>query len=149
MPITWPHAKMTLASPVGENTPAGQLGLAREFFAAARASMEFETIRMRPIYREISHAIELALKAFLLSMGMTEGELRGPAVRHNLRELLDRALANDLALPNDVIAPLAPLDPPTGEPTEWQNIAELSRAAVAEALRGQRVSGRGPGLGQR
>ena len=34
-------------------------------------------------------------------------------------------------------APLAPLDPRTGEPTEWQNIAELSRAAVAEALRGQ------------
>jgi hypothetical protein len=25
VPITWPHAKMTLASPVGENTPAGQL----------------------------------------------------------------------------------------------------------------------------
>ena len=30
----------------------------------------------------------------------------------------------------------------TGESNEWQDIAELSRAAVAEALRGQRVSGR-------
>jgi hypothetical protein len=73
--------------------------------------MESETILMRPIYWEISHAIELALKAFLLSTGMTEGELRGPAVRHNLRELLDRALANDLALPNDVIGVIQGLSP--------------------------------------
>lgn len=46
----------------------------------------------------LSHAVELALKAFLLSKGVSdgrnEGELKHPAVRHDLVRLYDLALAH-------------------------------------------------------
>jgi hypothetical protein len=46
----------------------------------------------------LSHAVELALKAFLLSQGVPdgwgEGELKHPAVRHDLVRLHDLALAH-------------------------------------------------------
>jgi hypothetical protein len=102
--ISWPNLTMTLASPVVEkNTPMGQLGLAQEFFGAARASVNSEQFAIRPTYWEISHAIELALKAFLLSKGVTEEELMKKSVRHNLERLVDMAIKRDLALPDDVV----------------------------------------------
>jgi hypothetical protein len=100
--VGWPTVKLTLASPTAENTPTGQLNLAKEFLDAARASITSDAVVVRPTYWLISHAIELMLKAFLLHKRKSEAALRKPSVRHNLAELLKMALSLRLSIPDEV-----------------------------------------------
>src|SRR5437879_4016690 len=40
------------------------------------------------ISRKPYHAVELALRAYLIQTGVPDGKLRGPPLRHNLKQLL-------------------------------------------------------------
>jgi len=51
-----------------------------------------------PRYFLLCHAIELALKAFLISRGVSTGKLISPAFRHNLKQLLAEAGNHGLTL---------------------------------------------------
>jgi hypothetical protein len=45
-----------------------------------------------PRYFLLCHAIELALKAFLILRGVSSGTLKSPTFRHNLKQLLAEAV---------------------------------------------------------
>ena len=102
----------TFASPYAENTPIGQLRVAREFITAAKAALDADIVVQRPTYWLISHGVELTLKAFLLSKGKTEDELKGSSkVRHNLTSLLNKAENGGLALSSDVAGVIRAISP--------------------------------------
>jgi len=46
-----------------------------------------------PRYFALCHATELALKAFLLAHGWTDQQIRGPAFRHDISNLMVAAIA--------------------------------------------------------
>jgi hypothetical protein len=99
----WPNVTLTLASPVAENTPTGQLGLAREFLTAAETAVNHDPVAIRPTYWLASHAMELTLKAFLLAKGRSENELRGKQVGHNIERLMNIAVQSGLGMPAGVV----------------------------------------------
>jgi len=51
-----------------------------------------------PRYFALCHAIELALNAFLLALGVTEQELKGKAYGHNITALMKEAIKRGLSL---------------------------------------------------
>jgi HEPN domain-containing protein len=51
-----------------------------------------------PRYFLFCHSIELVLKAYLAHHGLTEKELRDPPFRHNIKNLLNRAIKCGLSL---------------------------------------------------
>jgi hypothetical protein len=51
-----------------------------------------------PRYFLLCHAIELALKAYLLFHGATADEIKNPSLRHNLKELLEQAIQKGLPI---------------------------------------------------
>jgi hypothetical protein len=55
-----------------------------------------------PRYFLLCHAIELALKAFLISRGISSRMLKSAAFRHNLKQLLSEAV--NLGLPLGLLA---------------------------------------------
>jgi hypothetical protein len=55
-----------------------------------------------PRYFLLCHAIELALKAFLILRGVSSGTLKSPTFRHNLKQLLAEAV--NYGLPLGVLA---------------------------------------------
>jgi hypothetical protein len=103
MPIGWPNITLTLASPVAENTPTGQLGLAREFLTAAETAVNHDAVVIRPTYWLASHAMELTLKAFLLAKGRSENELKRQGVGHNIERLMNMAVQSGLTMPAEVV----------------------------------------------
>jgi hypothetical protein len=103
MPIGWPNITLTLASPVAENTPTGQLRLAGEFLTAAETAVSQHLVAIRPTYWLASHAMELTLKAFLLAKGRSENELKGRGVGHNIERLMNMAVRSGLRMPAEVV----------------------------------------------
>ena len=75
--------------------------------AAAREFSAEEPAISIPGYFLVGRAAELALKAYLLSCGATEAELRG--IGHDLEDAL--AAAGDLEIPGDIAAVLRALNP--------------------------------------
>jgi len=51
-----------------------------------------------PRYFLFCHSIELVLKAYLAHHGLTEEQLRNPPFRHNIKNLLNRAINCGLSL---------------------------------------------------
>ena len=81
------------------SAPFGCLRVAREYFDAAGqvqqpARSELDVLRQRvcfPAYFLVGHAIELALKAFLLGRGMTVEVLKRRPYQHSLTNILSEA----------------------------------------------------------
>jgi hypothetical protein len=64
-----------------------------------RTGLDGKVLRLRfdmPIYYLYSHALELTLKAFLRSKGVTDRNLRSKKFRHSLQSLRDACVANGL-----------------------------------------------------
>jgi hypothetical protein len=74
------------------------LELAQDFYQAFCDLPSRIPLRSWPRYFMLCHAAELAFKAYLLYWGATPMELRAPAVRHSLSELLARATNKGLSL---------------------------------------------------
>lgn len=74
----------------GRYTPAGQWVLGDDYFRSAEHVLEREKRYIfTPWYHLVSHSIELALKAFLMSKKVSVGRLKG--VGHDLVDLLQLA----------------------------------------------------------
>ena len=94
-------------------TPIGLLRYSTEFLEAAGIVDEhmgsrsgYETIAPIPVMFLTGHAIELALKAFLLKHGVTLTELRSRKFGHNLVALMDESLNRGLRdLPSPACSP--------------------------------------------
>lgn len=91
---------------VQNSAPIGSLLRAREYLDAASlvqrpAQNEHEEFVQNlsiPAYYLVGHAIELALKAFLLERGITVGELRSRKYGHNLDALVLEARRRRLGM---------------------------------------------------
>lgn len=86
------------------SAPLGFLRLATQYLSAASLvqlppSTELEELKQRlslPAYFLVGHAIELALKGFLASTGISIEELRKRAYGHDLTALIDEAMRRKL-----------------------------------------------------
>jgi hypothetical protein len=74
-------------------TPSGFQLHAKEFFVAAQLILSQHNNVSLPSYFLLGRSIELALKAFLLSRGLTPPELKSRKLGHNLDALFDKAIA--------------------------------------------------------
>jgi hypothetical protein len=74
------------------------LQLAEDFYQAFRDLPQRLPPQSLPRYFLLCHAIELALKAYLVFYGATPKELKQTGVRHNLANLLTRAINAGLSL---------------------------------------------------
>jgi hypothetical protein len=54
-----------------------------------------------PKYVLFYHAMELALKAYLVQQGVSEQVLRNPPFGHNIKKLVNKAVRHGLTLPPD------------------------------------------------
>lgn len=72
--------------------------LAEDFFQAYRDLPRRLPPRSWPRYLMLCHAVELALKAYLLQHGATPKDLKAKALRHSINELLTRATNKGLLL---------------------------------------------------
>jgi hypothetical protein len=71
--------------------PGDHLRLGEDFFQAYRDLPLRLPPQSWPRYLMLCHAVELALKAYLLHHGAKPSELKAKAVRHSINELLTRA----------------------------------------------------------
>jgi hypothetical protein len=55
----------------------------------------------QPVYYLYRHGLELAMKAYLRSQGLTDEQLKSKRLRHNLLMLYEESLARKLPLPLD------------------------------------------------
>ena len=60
---------------------------AEEFMQAFR-NLQADPPPAWPRYFLLTHAVELALRTYLIQTGVPDGKLRGPPLRHNLKQLL-------------------------------------------------------------
>ncbi len=79
-----------------QETPSGFLCHAKEFLAAAELVLNKTKHVSLPSYFLFGRSIELSLKAFLLTCGMTKGELKRKKFGHDLEALLDEAIKRGL-----------------------------------------------------
>lgn len=90
-----------------EASAFGTLRYAEDYrIAATRVignTKPMESALQMPAYHLLAQSIELALKAFLRTAGMTSKDLKSASIRHNLARLRDEAIARGL---NDIV----PLD---------------------------------------
>ena len=105
---------------MAKTSARGMLILAREYVDAAGIVIERlnenETPRAiaqglvtsRPAYYLIGHGIELGLKAFLRSKGVTRNELKGP-LNHNLEKCLKEAEKRGLPEITETLGDLLPV----------------------------------------
>lgn len=94
----------SLTDPVG---PAGYLEHARSYLKAA-VDLPGDEDLWPPRFQLYGHAMELALKAFLLRSGVDEAYIRQRRIRHNLEELLKDADSRGLdvdAIVREWVAP--------------------------------------------
>src|ERR1700690_1459469 len=111
--------------PETEVLPWAFLQGAKNYYKSANllkgAMSESGPLSNSPLYLLYSHAAELALKAFLLSKGLTtkqlprrQGRQKGAELSHNLENLYRKSLAStldpplDMGLPFGVVLPLLP-----------------------------------------
>ena len=78
------------------------LNLAKQYREAYKALSEVTPSEVTPIswprYFLFCHSIELVLKAYLSHTGLTGKQLQNPRVRHNIKNLLDKAIKSGLSL---------------------------------------------------
>jgi len=78
------------------------LNLAKQYRGAYKALSEVTPSEATPIswprYFLFCHSIELVLKAYLSHTGLTGKQLQNPRVRHNIKNLLDKAIKSGLSL---------------------------------------------------
>ena len=93
----------------GEPSPFGTLRYAEDYRIAAERVIgdcsPLESRLLMPAYNLIAQSIELSLKAYLLSMGHGNRQLRGPEFGHKLNQLIaeaERLGLNNLVLLDDV-----------------------------------------------
>jgi hypothetical protein len=76
--------------------------LAKQYREAYKALREVTPPEVTPIswprYFLFCHSIELVLKAYLAHTGLTEKQLQNPPIRHNIKNLLDKAIKCGLSL---------------------------------------------------
>jgi hypothetical protein len=77
-------------------TPLGFLLHAQEFFYTAQLALNQRDDVSLPSYFLLGRSIELSLKAFLLSRGVTPKELKSRRFGHNLEVLFDEAIARNI-----------------------------------------------------
>jgi hypothetical protein len=90
---------------ISDPSPYGMLRYAEDYRIAADRVIgdcnPLESRLLMPSYNLIAQSIELSLKAYLLSKGLTSSRLRGPLLGHNLSGLI--AEAGSLGL-NDLVS---------------------------------------------
>jgi hypothetical protein len=79
-----------------QETPAGFLLHAREFFDAANAVLMHRNTVSLPSYFLLGRSIELSLKAYLLASGVTQRELKSRKFGHDLSALCKEAMARGI-----------------------------------------------------
>jgi hypothetical protein len=82
--------------------PKSTLNLAIAYLAAARELLDAKVFYAHPFFFLVGHAIELGLKAFLLSVGVDKQYLQQQQHRHDIERLLDKATLVGLSLPGDL-----------------------------------------------
>lgn len=145
--------------PAPRTEPYGCLRVAIEYLKAAEkvqppARSEIDEFRQRlsfPAYFLAGHAIELALKAFLLGRGMSVDVLRSKKYGHDLRALLTEARRRRLGLlvklsPRDVAAVLVLNECYSAKELEYAvtGIRRLPHYSAAIHVADALISGLGP-----
>src|SRR4051812_32532194 len=93
-----PYTPMDLASLTNDRSAFGQWNLAKSYLMAATLLMNSEPVIIQSLYFLITHAIELALKAFLIGNGVKKNTVR-TWNKHDIQGLLERAAQEGLVLP--------------------------------------------------
>jgi len=98
---------------IDRSPPIGVFNFARSYFKAAsylqdaldkgKAHLPFEM----PVYYLYSHALELTLKAFLQTKGLTVDELRSRGLGHKFQALWDESIARGLKMRGETQAAVA------------------------------------------